>query len=166
MTLQCSSLYMSGFLAYTSYHRWEVFTLNTIRVKMFCGVNFSQFCSILIIFITVDDYNRDKVPGAFLAFNTTRYWKSLVLLVVVVNGIFTLGEWGVDFHARLFIDYCRIIFFVHMLNFRCWSQPRNYLTAKFSRSILLVVSYTLLVLQKLTLCVHVLRWSAYGLVHL
>ena len=65
-------------------------------------------------FFTVDDYNRDKVPGAFLAFSTTRYWKSLVLLVVVVNGIFTLGEWGVDFHARLFIDYCHVSFL-----FRC-----------------------------------------------
>ena len=50
---------------------------------------------------------------------------------VVVDRTFTPE--GVNAHARLLINH-RTYVFIRVLNFRGWSQPRNFLTAKFFRS--------------------------------
>ena len=35
-----------------------------------------------------------------------------------------------DACARLFVDHCHINVIIHVLNFRSWSQPRNYFNSE------------------------------------
>ena len=47
---------------------WEIFMLKIIRVKNFCVVKFSRFCSIREIFLTVDDCNIDLESSCRLVY--------------------------------------------------------------------------------------------------
>ena len=47
---------------------------------------------------------------------------------VVVDRTLTSG--GVDVRARLFVDHRCVNVFIRVLNFRGWSQPRNYFNSE------------------------------------
>ena len=47
---------------------------------------------------------------------------------LVVDQTFTLG--GVDVRTHFIVDHCCVNVFIRVLNFRSWSQPRNYFNSK------------------------------------
>ena len=66
---------------------------------------------------------------------STRYQESQLSLVVtlwlsgvVIDRKFTPGS--VDVRARLFVDHHCVNVFIRVLNFRSWSQPRNYFNSE------------------------------------
>ena len=95
-------------------------------LKIVCVKNFSWFkifaaCLICEILLTVDDYNMDKRLELSKHVSQVKLTATLWLSGIVVDRTFTLG--GVDMCARLFVDRCCVNAFIHVLNFRDWSQP-------------------------------------------
>ena len=92
---------------------WEIFTLKIIHIKNFRGI--------FLRFVPSAKLRYEREPGIAgcnaVAVRSSRQ-----------SGIY-FGKCG-RVHGSLFVDYRHVNVFICVLNFRGWSQPRNYFNSK------------------------------------
>ena len=120
---------------------WEIFHAENNSRKKFVVLNFHDSFD-HEIFLMVDGYNMAELPvlPCIRIESQVSLAVTLWLSGVVVDRAFTLG--GVDMRARLFIDHCCVYVFICMLNFRSWSEQRNYFNSEILSMVMNAHTYT------------------------
>ena len=135
-------------------------------MKNFRVIKFSRFCSIRKIFLTVDDCNMDECLESSWHLVYYQVSESQGWLAVVIDWTFTSGS--VDLRASLFTDHCRVILFFVCLIFAVGLDRKIVLTAKFSRSTVLIFSINIQLLEderRPYIYISVLLWKVDFLCH-